>query len=123
MKAVLASALVLALTLTSTVSARPQLSPDVWRTVAEKLPIGSVVKIRTTSRERLTAVLFVVDDTGITVKPKTRIPEPARRVPYDRIEDLQLDRGTRGFGKAVGIGAGVGAGVFGLVILMLTHLD
>jgi hypothetical protein len=108
---------------TATAGARPQLAPAMWRGVAEKLPIGSVLKIRTTSRERLTAVLFVVDDAGIVVKPRTRIPEPARRLPYDQIEDLQVDRSRGGFGKAAAIGAGVGAAVFGFVILILTHLE
>jgi hypothetical protein len=123
MRGIFASAVVLALTLTATVSAYPQLSPVVWRNVSEKLPIGSVLKIRTTSGERLTAILFVVDDTGIIVKPKTRIPEPARRVPYVLIDNLQLDNSKSSFGKAAAIGAGVGAGVFGFVILLLTHLD
>jgi hypothetical protein len=123
MKTAIASILLLILTLAPTLNARPQVSPAAWRNVAGQIPIGSVLKIRTASRERLTAILFVVDDAGIVVKPKTRIPEPSRRLPYDLIEDLQIDRSRGGFGKAAAIGAGIGAGVFSFVILILTHLD
>src|SRR5258705_6173036 len=65
---------------------------DMWRAYANHLPVGSTLTIRTTSGERFTGVLFVVDDTAMTVKPKTRIPEPARRVPFDAVDDMSLRR-------------------------------
>ena len=52
---------------------------DMWRAYADHIAIGSTVSIRTTRGERLTGVLFVVDDTAITVKPKTRLPEAAHQ--------------------------------------------
>ena len=123
MRAVLASALIVALTLTATVNARPQVSPDVWRSVAEKVPIGSVVKVRLVSRERLTGILFLVDDRGLTVKPRTRIPEPARRITYDQIDDLRRDTSQSRFGKAAAIGAGIGAACFGAILLLFSNID
>ena len=111
MRATFAAAFVLALTFTAAVGARPQLAPVAWRSVAEKLPIGSVLKIRTTAGERLTAILFVVDDTGITVKPRTRLPVPARHLPYDRIDDLAPTNDKVSYKAAAGIGAGIGGGL------------
>ena len=123
MRALIASVLAVTLICTVTVGARPQVSPDVWRNVAQKLSIGSIVKIRTVSREQVTGILFAVDDQGLIVKPRTRVPEPARRVAYDQIDDLRLEGHRTGFGKAAGIGAAIGASVFAVMILILVHSD
>jgi len=85
---------------------------DMWRAYADHIAIGSTLTIRTTAGERLTGVLFAVDDTAITVKPKTRLPEAARRIEFDRIEELNVRRDRVNLAKFVGIGAAVGAGVF-----------
>jgi hypothetical protein len=100
------------------------MSPDLWRQYSARLPIGSTVRLRTTGGERLTAILLVVDDTGITVKPKTRVPEPARHVPFDRLGELELARGGSNLAKAAAIGGAVGGGVFlGLLMLLFASVD
>jgi hypothetical protein len=97
---------------------------DVWRQYAARLPIGSTVKIRTTDGDRLTAVLLTADDAGIIVKPKTRIPEPARQVPFERLAQLELAPDGPNAAKAAAIGGGVGAGVFlGLLMLLFANID
>ena len=90
--------------------------PTVWRTFAQQLPIGSIVTVRTTSRERFAAVLMDVDNSGITLKPKTRIVVPARHVPFDAIESLDAKTGGVNFAKCIGIGAAIGASVFFLLL-------
>jgi hypothetical protein len=90
---------------------------DLWRAFVQRLPIGSVVKIRTRDGEQLTAILFVVDETGMTVKPKTRYAEPARRIPFERLDNVEVQRPGVNYGKAAAIGAGVGASVLLLVLL------
>jgi hypothetical protein len=98
--------------------------PGVWRQYAAQLPIGSIVKIRTTGGERLTAVLMTLDEAGVTVMPKTRIPEPARRVAFDRLAQLELARDGSNLAKAAAIGGAVGAGVFlGLLMLVFANVD
>ena len=98
--------------------------PDVWRQYAARLPIGSTVRVGTTGGERLTAVLMTVDDAGITVKPKTRIPEPARRGPFDRLAQLEPAQEGSNIAKAAAIGGAVGAGVFlGLLMLVFANVD
>ena len=123
MKATVSTLLLVAMVCSTTIAARPQLPPDTWRRVAEKMPIGSVVKLRTISRERLTAVLFAVDDSGITVRPKTRIPEPARRIAYEKIDDLHVDNSRSVIGKAAAIGAAIGGGFFAMLFLLAASSD
>jgi hypothetical protein len=97
---------------------------DVWRRYAAQLPIGSIVRVRTTDGERLTAVLLTTDEAGITVMPKTRIPEPARRVAFDRLAQLELARDGTNLAKAAAVGGAVGAGVFvGLLMLLFANVD
>jgi hypothetical protein len=90
---------------------------DLWRAFVQRLPIGSVVKVRTRDGARLTAILFVVDETGMTVKPKTRYAEPARRIAFDRLDNIELQRQGVSYGKAAAIGAGVGASAALLLLL------
>jgi hypothetical protein len=96
-----------------------QRTPAYWYSYAEKLPIGSTVRIRTTDGKRHTAVLSLVDPDGITVEMKTRVPEPARRFPYDQIQQLE-PKANNGpsLAKAAAVGAAIGAGTF-LTILAL----
>jgi hypothetical protein len=109
----LVTTMVLTNTLAAAAAPRPgRRDAQVWRSYANHLPIGSTLAIRTTSGERLTAVLFVVDDTAVTVKPKTRVPEAARRIAFDDIDDMSVRRERVNIAKYVGIGAAVGAGVF-----------
>ena len=102
----------------------PGQDADIWRQYAMRLPIGSTVKIRTTGGEHWTALLLTVDDTGITMKPKTRIPEPAQRVPFDRLTQLELAQAGSNIAKAAAIGGAVGAGAFlGLLMLLFANVD
>ena len=74
---------------------------EYWQQYTAKLPIGSTIKIRTRDGRRLTAVLAVVDDSSITVEPKTRVPEAPRVIPLDRLQQLELkDGGGSGIGRA-----------------------
>ena len=93
--------------------------PDVWRRFAGQLPVGTTLRIRTQAGERFTGVLLVVGDTGITVSPRTRIPEPMRAVPYTDIAQIEPIKNGAGLVKAAAIGAGVGGATFlGMLLLM-----
>jgi hypothetical protein len=101
-----------------------QRTQEYWFTYAEKLPIGSTVRVRTSDGKRHVAVLAVVDREGITLEPKTRIPEPPVRVSFDRLEQLELKQNGSSVAKAVAIGAAVGAGTFlGIVALLAASWD
>jgi hypothetical protein len=99
--------------------------PDLWRRFAERLPAGAPIRIRTTSGERFTAMLLVVNETGITAMPKTRVPEAARHVPFDRIALLEpAPPSSVNVAKTAAISAGVGAATFiGLLTLLAATWD
>jgi hypothetical protein len=87
-------------------------SPELTRQFVSQLPVGSVVKIDLVSREKLTATLMAVTPTDIVVKPKTRVPEPARAVPFDQIVRIEPKGQGASVTKAVLIGAAAGAATF-----------
>ena len=87
-------------------------SPEYWYAYASKLPIGAEVRVRTSDGKRHTAVLALVDHDGIVLEAKTRVPEPARRLTYDQLQQLELKKNGSSLGKAAAIGAGIGAGFF-----------
>jgi hypothetical protein len=95
-----------------------------WMQYVGKLPIGSTVRVRTSDGKRTTAVLAIVDDTGITLEQKTRIPEAPRRVPYDQLDQVELKQNGSSVGKAVAIGVAVGVGTFlGILALLAASWD
>lgn len=99
-------------------------SPAYWYSYAEKLPIGSTVRVRTTDGKRHTAVLAIVDRDGIVVETRTRVPEPARRFTYDQIEQLEPKLNGSSMAKAAAVGAAIGAGTFvGLLALLAASWD
>ncbi|HUP40978.1 MAG TPA: hypothetical protein VM115_12720 [Vicinamibacterales bacterium] len=99
-------------------------TPGYWFSYAEKLPIGSTVRVRTTDGKRQTAVLALVDRDGITIELKSRIPEPARRIGYNEIQQLELKTNGASMVKAAAIGAAIGAGAFvGLLALLAASWD
>lgn len=98
---------------------------DIWRQFAQKLPVGTLVRVSTLDGARFTGTLLIVDDQALTVNPRTRIPEPARRLAFDHIAQLEptSDSATQ-LAKAVAIGAGVGGATFlGLLVLLATSWD
>jgi hypothetical protein len=101
-------------------AAPPARSRDYWVRYTEKLPIGSTIRLRTSDGKRLTAVLAIVDETGITIEPKTRRPEPPRHITFDQLEQLELQqRNGMGAGKAAAIGVATGVGTFFGILLIL----
>jgi hypothetical protein len=94
-------------------------SPSYWYAYASKLPIGATVRVRTADGKRQTAVLTLVDQEGIALEAKTRVPEPARRIPYAQLVQLELKQNGSSLAKAAAIGAGIGAGVFVMLLAAL----
>jgi hypothetical protein len=109
-------------------------APELWRAYVAKLPIGSIVRVGARLRspdpasfggqahsDTFVASLLGIDDTGILLKPRTRIPEPARHISFDTLETLELyAEGTTGDrAGAIVAGIGSGAGAFFLLLLAL----
>jgi polygalacturonase len=94
---------------------------DVWHANADRIPIGSTVTIQTNTGKRIVAVLYDVDDTGITFRPKSRVAEPARRLTYDLIANVSPHDGRVNIFKYIAIGAAVGGALF--VMLLASAAD
>lgn len=95
-----------------------------WHTVANAIPLGSKVKVRTTDGARYSGTLMRVDDTSVSVKRNARVPEPAVTVTFDRMANLERDHGGGfSFGKALAIGVGTGAGAILTMLVIAMHLD
>ena len=122
MKRLTAAVLALTLLTSTTALARQaevvQRTDQYWYAYASKLPVGSIVRVRTLDGKRQTGVLTLVDEGSITIEPRTRVPEPARRVRFAQLDQLELKQNGSSVAKAVAVGAAVGAGTF-LGILML----
>lgn len=89
----------------------PQAESAAFQQLAASVPLGSRVKVRTTTGRRLTAILIVVEDEHIVLKRDARVPEPAVRIGYGEIAAFQRHEPGVSAGKAIGVGlaAGVGA--------------
>jgi hypothetical protein len=99
-------------------------SEDYWMKYTERLPIGSTLKIRTTDGKRMTAVLAIVDNAGITVEPKTRVPESPQVIPFNQLAQVELKDHGSSVAKAIAIGAGIGGATFlGLLLWALSAWD
>ena len=92
---------------------------ELWKARAAQIPIGATVKLRTNDGQRMRAVLMAVDESGILVKPATRVPEPSRRVPFDRLDGLARFEDHVSFPKYIGIGAAIAGSVFMTLLLGL----
>lgn len=91
-----------------------------------QLPVGSEVDVRLADRTKFRGFLITAEDGALVVMPKTRVPVPQRRLPFDAVEFVELRSGRGGVspGAAVGIGAAVGAAAFfGLVLVGLAIAD
>jgi len=89
----------------------------IWRTYVSHVPIGTTLTLRLNSGEMLKAVLFSADESGMKVKPATRIPEPSRRIEYAAVTSIERRQDRVSFGKHAAIGAGIGAATFLLLFL------
>src|SRR5262245_25089020 len=90
-----------------------QTTASEWKALADRIPIGTEVRIRVGGEHLFVAVLMVVDDEGVVVQPATRIPEPPRRVLFDQLNQLELAPQKRtSLHHAAGTGAGIGAATF-----------
>jgi hypothetical protein len=95
----------------------PPPSKDTLRAYVGRLPIGSLVKVTPTQGRSFKAILMVVDDEAIVVKPKTRVPRPERRLALTELEFVEpVERNNTA--KSVGIGLATGIGTFLAMILI-----
>lgn len=87
---------------------RQQPPPEIAEFVRGLAP-GTQVKLRLTDGTRVSGLLMTVGGESVSVRPRTRIPEPLRRVAIQDIADADLIQ-PRSMGKTIATAAAVGAG-------------
>jgi len=121
---IIAIAVIVSLFTLGTSSASAAQESETWRHVAEAIPLGSKVKVRTLEGKRVSGTLMRVDASSLMVKKNTRLPEPAVVVPFTEVAMLEKDNGSNvNIAKAILIGAGVGAGVLLTMFAIALQLD
>jgi hypothetical protein len=102
----------------------PAMEATAFRQMARAIPVGSRVKLQTTSGRRMTATLMGVDDDGVIVKRASRLPEPAVAIPFSEIARLERDqKGGFSLGKAIGVGLAAGAGAILTLFFIAMSID
>jgi hypothetical protein len=118
-------ALLLIITMATPTFAQMQTQGDLWRAFAQKVDVGTRVKLRLDDGQRVVATLIEANAEGLFVQPRTRVPVPVQRIAYQRIVSLERDEG-RGIGaaKAVAIGMASGVGAFlGTLLILIATID
>ena len=97
---------------------------DAWRKVADAIPLGSKIRIQRVDGSRVSGTLMGVDDTALTLKKNTRLPEGPLAVTFDQIANIERGHnGGMGWGKAIGIGVGAGVGAILTIFVIALQLD
>jgi hypothetical protein len=116
-------AAVLVMAVVAAQGAGAQTSPDIWRSVAAQVDLGSEIALGLQDGRRFRASLVGVTNDALLVQPKTRVPVPIQAVPYEEIVRMERTRPGIGAGKAVAIGVVTGVGAFfGIMALMFAAI-
>lgn len=100
-----------------------QTAPEVWRSFAERVDVGTELNVRLNNGRRMRATLVGVRPDAVLLQPKTRIPVPIQTIPYEEIVRLEPRKAGLGAGKAVAIGVATGVGVFfGIMVILAAAL-
>jgi hypothetical protein len=90
-----------------------------WRSFAEKVEVGSLLKVRLHDGRTFKATLVQAQPGALLLQPKTRVPVPVQPVTYESIASLERVRnGGIGAGKAAAIGIATGVGGFLATLLI-----
>lgn len=76
-----------------------------WRKIAESVPLGTKVKIQTLDGKRASGTLLSVDDTSVQVKRNTRRPEPAVKVTFENIANMERSNALHTASALAGVGS------------------
>jgi hypothetical protein len=102
----------------------PAMEATAFRQMAAAIPVGTRLKLQTTSGRRMTATLLAIDDDGVIVKRASRVPEPAVTIPFSELARLERDqKGGFSLGKALGVGLAAGAGAILTLFFITIAID
>ena len=98
--------------------------PEDWHRYLANLPAGPKLTIDLADGARVTGIILGVEQDVLVLQPKTRLPTPVRRIPFDTIVALAPESSGGGInvGNAIAIGAVTGAVSFIAIFLLLWGL-
>ena len=106
------SVTILLVVLTTAHTSAAQVPPQLWRSFAERVEVGTELSVRLSDGRRFRATLIGVEDDAVLLQPRTRVPVPVQAIAFDQIVRLERARGGISPGKAVAIGVATGVGAF-----------
>ena len=88
---------------------------EAWRSLIATLQPGTLIEIRMKNGARFKATLMERAGDRLTVKPRTRVPVPARELAIADVEAIEITRAGMSPAKKTLIGIGVSVGVMALL--------
>jgi|SRR5262245_2718006 len=104
---------------TSQIYAQGTQETNAWRSLAEKLESSATISVRLKDGRKIKGTFLQNTSDALVLKPRTRIPVPARSIPFTDIESIERSKIGMNPAKKVLIGAGIGAGAIGLIFLAI----
>ena len=93
--------------------------PDMWRTMVTRLEPAALVEVRLKDGSHFKGTVLRADADGFAIKPRTRIPVPAREIAFDDVVSIERTTSSMSPAKKVLLGVGIGAGVYMVVVALL----
>jgi hypothetical protein len=94
---------------------------DDWRVFAEKLPVGTFVKVNLHTGRSIEGRLIQVTPNDLRILPRTRMPVPTQDIAFSSVQSIDSPKEGRSPGAKVLMGVGIvaaGIGVAALVTLL-----
>src|SRR5262249_37435868 len=117
--------LILALATPAIGAQQPVDETEAWRTLAAALEPAATVAVRIRGGQRIIGTVIEHSNDGLVLKPHTRVPVPARAIPYTDIESIERTKigWTPGAKVLVGVGIGVGALMLSVLLAFAAYAD
>jgi hypothetical protein len=107
--------LVIAIGVGPAMAQQPTSERAAWQALAESLEPGAFVEVVTMDGKHVKGTVLQHEPGGLLLKPKTRIPVPARVLTYADISSIE--RSKQGMSPAMKTLLGVGVGVGGTALV------
>lgn len=91
-----------------------------WQSLAATLQPGTYVEVRLKDGARFKGTLMQRSADHVVVKPRTRVPVPAREIPFADLESIDIAK--KGMSPGMKVLVGVGASVATVLLIGLLAL-
>src|SRR5258707_13485181 len=105
-RSILAALVALALTTSSLSAQQPPNEAQSWRTLAASLEPAATVTVRLKDGKRVVGTVLEHSEQSLVLKPRTRVPVPARAIAFSEIESIELKKIGCSPGAKVLLGVG-----------------